>query len=149
MRAKFTWHTPLRTSLCFTVEKHILLWEILSDMKLIHLAMEFCVFRSEPAKKKKIIKYYTVCWTLRGIKCGFHLLSFLVKKCAFLSYFHFYYSTDYFILPTILQDVINICKELRCAYFCDYSRMSLSLAHNTIYKNYTCIYNRLILLMTL
>jgi len=39
------------------VEDRILLWEVLSDMKLTYLAIEFCILRLDTINKEKLINY--------------------------------------------------------------------------------------------
>ena len=69
------------------VENHILLWEILSDMKLIHLAVECCVLRSEVANKEKLICLYKKCLTIRRLQCSFLCSkNFTSEQRVFLSF---------------------------------------------------------------
>ena len=103
--------------MCFSlVEDHILLWEIFSNMKLTHLAMEHCVLRSKAANKVKLISLYKQCLTIRGIQCGDCCCGkyFTNKDMMMLSYFpslNYCYVQYYDGLSTIVQDVINNCKE--------------------------------------
>ena len=105
------------------VENHFLLREILSNMRLIYLALEFCALKSEPANKERLIKLYQKCWTISGIHCElkFNCGNITDEDITFLSYFpslNRIYSTDYpGLLPTIVHNVINNCKEIRCASF--------------------------------
>ena len=104
------------------VEDHnvILLWEILSDMNLTHLAVELGFLKSEAINKRKLISLYQRCWTIRGIQCDNHDEVVFAEVGLMLSYFS---SLNYFFMryhtspPTIVQDVINNCKELRCVSF--------------------------------
>ena len=119
------------------VEDHILLWEILSNMKLTHLAVEFKVLKSEPSNKEKLMSLYQKCCTIRGIQCGgdryvhaFTKVGFMLSCFSSLNYcFMRYYTSS----STIVQDVITNCKELRCVSFhSNYWNHSLSLSttHN-------------------
>jgi len=114
------------------VGDHILLWEILSDIKLIYLAVEFSVLRSQPANKEKFIRLFKKCLSIRGINCSFHCDNITIEDIMLLSYFpslNYFYSSDYVRLPTIIQDVINNCQELKCAYFNNCYPLTLSIAH--------------------
>jgi len=119
------------------IVNHLLLWEILSNMRLIYLALEFCALKSEPANKERSIKLYQKCWTIRGIHCElkYNCGNITDEDITFLSYFpslNYIYSTDYpGLLPTIVNNVINNCKEIRCAFFYQH-RLSQSLdsTHN-------------------
>ena len=121
--------------ICFTlVQDHILLWEILHDMKLTHLAMEFCVLRSEAANEEKLICLQKCC-TIRGIQCDDYCCETLTKEdILMLSYFpslNYCYVKFYGRLPTIVQDIINNCKELRYVSFnCYHISKPLSLSSN-------------------
>ena len=126
--------------ICVTkVEDQIQLWEILSNMKLTHLGVAFCVLTPEAANKEKLICLYQKCWTNRGIQCSYSLECCLKHSTSedvlMLSYFP---SLNYIYLdlcpdltpPTIVQDVINNCAELNL-FYCDCSyHLSLNLSHN-------------------
>jgi len=106
------------------VENQILFWEILGDTKLTHLAVEFSFLRPKAAIKKMLFCSYQKCCTIRGIQCyDDWWTEFTYEDTAVLSYFT---SLSYCCvplhhrLPTIVQDVINNCKQLTCAYFCSY-----------------------------
>ncbi|XP_065914507.1 uncharacterized protein [Dysidea avara] len=96
------------------VEDHVLLWKILSDMKLSHLTMEFCVLEAKDANKKTLICLYQKCWTIRRIQCGYcsHCRTATYKDTLMLSYFP---SLIYCYLnePAMVQDLINNCKKLK------------------------------------
>ncbi|XP_065920439.1 uncharacterized protein [Dysidea avara] len=104
------------------VEDHILLWEILSDMKLTHLAVEFCVLRA--TKKEKLICLYQKCY-IRGIQCEYcrYCGIFTDEDTLMLSYFpslnccYLQSSGVVTAVPTIVQDVVNNCNELECVRF--------------------------------
>ena len=120
------------------VENHILLWEILSDMKLTHLAVQFCILRSQTANKEKLVCFYKKCLTVRGIE--FHYVHNSCDSCVANEHtVPCFPSLDYCklranepcIVPTIVQDVINDCKELKCVSFdLDFIKVSLGLVHN-------------------
>ena len=116
------------------VQDHVLLWEILHDMKLTHLAVDFCVLESEAANKEKLICLYQNCWTVRGLQCCYcdHcgcedsvLLSYFPSlNCCYFEYFQ--------DVPTFVQmDVINSCKEVKSITVHCMRQISLNVpAHN-------------------
>ena len=119
------------------VEDHILFWEICGDMKLTHLAVEYCLFKSGAANKKKLICLYQKCWTKRGIQCSWYCScwNFTIEDMLLLSNFLSlkYCNLSVFLeLPTVVQDAINSCKELECVRFnCYFLNPVLDkLAHN-------------------
>ena len=116
-------------------EDHILLWEILSDMKLTHLAVDFHILRSKAANKEKLICLLQKCSTMRGIECRLQLCQYYCcgsLDTLMLSYFtslHYCYLTCYDHSVTLSLDMINNCKELRCMSVTAIN-LSLNLAHN-------------------
>ncbi|XP_065914945.1 uncharacterized protein [Dysidea avara] len=118
------------------LENHILLWEILSDMKLTHLTVDACILRSKVASKKTLVCLYQKCRTIRGIQCGYCTCKSSSKLSnkypVTLSYFpSLNYCYLYHKKPTMVQDVINICKELKCFWYsCEYYQLSLNVAYN-------------------
>ena len=125
------------------VEDDILLWKILSDMKLTHIAVEYNVLEPEAANKEKLISFYQKCCTIRGIQCGDGCPDYddsaFTEVGLILSYFpSLNYCNcsmwDTCAPSTIVQDVINNCKELRCVSFltCD---MNNSLSLNATYNH--------------
>jgi len=114
------------------VVDHVILWEILSDMKLTYLAVEFSVLRSQPANKEKLICLFKKCLSIRGIHCSFLCGNITIEDAMFLSCFpslNYFYSSDDVRLPTVIQDVVNNCKGLRGAYFNNFYPLTLSIAH--------------------
>jgi len=116
------------------VEGHILLWEILSDMKLTHLAMKFCILRYKAASKKALIRLYQKCFTIRGIQLNdcFCKGSSASKDALMLSYFPSlkYCNLDYRKKPAMVQDVINNCKQLKCVRYSCSDKLLLNLVDN-------------------
>ena len=117
------------------VENHILLWEILiSDMKLTHVGVEFSVLNS---KAIRLICLYQNCWTIKGIQCGDNWYENFTKEDAFeipmlLSCFpslYYCYLSYCELPPSTVQDVINNCKELRCASFSHLDLFLLNVTH--------------------
>ncbi|XP_065908495.1 uncharacterized protein [Dysidea avara] len=108
------------------------LWEILSNMKLIHLGVEFCVLRLEAANKEKLICLYQKCWTIRGIQCSDCDCEH-EEDTLMLSYFpslnYCYLYLVYQSSPTIVKDVISNCTELK-VFYCVRLHLSLNLSHN-------------------
>jgi len=88
------------------------LWEILSNMKLTHLAAQCCTFRSEAVAKGMLLK---MCLSIRAVEfkrcfcCSYEELD-----TSMLSYFtslHYCYLID---LKFLSLDMIETCKELLC-----------------------------------
>ena len=116
------------------VEDQTQLWEILSNMKLTHLAVEYRALRSKAANKEKLICLCQKCWTIRGIQCGdCYLEGSTNEDTLMLSYFlSLNYCYIYLVNHTphtVVQDVINNCTELK-VFYCNCYRLSLNLAHN-------------------
>jgi len=119
------------------VEDQILLWEILSKMKLTHLAVGCCLLRPEYVKKEKLICLYQNCWALRAIQyhscnsCG----DFTVEDALLVSYFpsmDYWYSMSSQMLSTVVQDIIGNCKSLKYASFIDSPLLLPKLDNNNL-----------------
>ena len=116
------------------VESHVLLWEILSDMKLTHLAMNFCVLRYKAAA---FVRLHQKCCTIRGIQLNHYCCckgysNSPSRDALMLSYFPslYYCNLKYKRKPAMVQDVINNCKELKCVRYSCNDKLSLNLVHN-------------------
>ena len=97
------------------VENLILFWEILSNMKLTHLAIDDCLLLPEAAMKEKLISLYQKCWSIRGIQCNVYRVNSANEGVSMLRYFlslKYCYLTSSHTLPTVVQDVINNCNKL-------------------------------------
>ena len=74
------------------VEDQTQLWEILSDMKLTHLAVDVCVLLPSVRDKQKLISSFQRCTNLQALECRCKeycssCLSKLVSNCLLvLSY---------------------------------------------------------------
>ena len=121
------------------VEDHILMWEILSNMKLTLLNVEFCILRPKAANKKRLIELFKKCWGITGMSIAYGCRcpqSFSNKDQGILMLSHFpllYYCCVEIDLklPTIVQDMINNCKELRNFHFRLFNEpLSLRASHN-------------------
>ena len=116
------------------VEGHILLWKILSDMKLTHLTMNFCVLRYKFANKKALFRLYQKCFTIRGIQLNRFCCkgSSANKDALILSYFPSlnYCNLEYRKKPAMVQDIINNCKELKCVRYSCSDKLLLNLVDN-------------------
>ena len=64
------------------VDDHILLWGILSDMKLTHLAIDYCNLTLKCLNKENPIAFLKKCSTIKGIHCDH-----TVNGKSILSYF--------------------------------------------------------------
>jgi len=50
------------------VEDQVHLWEILSDMKLTHLAVDLCILKHDDAVKERMINLFLQCSVLQGLE---------------------------------------------------------------------------------
>ena len=121
--------------ICFTkVQDHILLWDILNDMMLIHLAAEFCVFKPTAANMKKAYCLYQECWTIRGIQsdeCHRCFRNSINEDTLILSYFpSLNYCNISHTKPAIIEGVINKCKELKWFRYSYASQTTLNFGDN-------------------
>jgi len=134
------------------MENRILLWEILSDMKLTHLAVEVCILRSTTLNRQKLIHLYQKCRALTAVET--RCKSYDCSPCDDL-----YIEDDvhcltvtpssitelysYWKLPTAVQNVLNGCKNLKCARFDDLNCykcfLSLNLTTCSLHLEQLCI----------
>jgi len=126
------------------LESQIRLWEILSDVKLTHLGLDFCnisLCKENVVYQDMMIKLYQKCSNLLALEsvcnifsCGDCKLS-NVKDSLLLSHFP---SLKYCKLSnrssTSVQDIVSSCKELQCFRIRNSTsalrKLSLSAAHN-------------------
>ena len=118
------------------VENHIQLWEILSDMKLTHLALEPCNFmpvEDDDAYRQNLVKLYQKFSHLQALCLGSRLdikINPPVRcpNCAKLDNHHILLLSKFPSLAycklfrisrasTAIQDVLTNCKEIRCFCF--------------------------------
>jgi len=104
--------------------------------------MNFCVLRCETVNQKALICLYQKCCTIRGIQCDVHYRccgknsasedALMLSYFSSLHYCNLYYLYMYQQKPTMVQDVINSCKELKYVRYHAYHTrgMSLNLVHN-------------------
>ena len=120
------------------VEDKVLLWEILRNLRLTHLAVGFCLIRSEDANRERLNFLYQNCWTLRAIQCnscnscGHFTVNDAMPASFFPSLNHFYLRLESSTseIPTIVQEMISNCKTLECASFIASYALLLNLTHN-------------------
>ena len=101
------------------IEDLVLLWEILSAMKLNHLAIRFCLLGSQAINKEKLISLYQKCQTIRGMQCDYCKFS-MYENISMLSYFpslNCCYFKSSRVISSVVQDVVGNCKELKSAHF--------------------------------
>ncbi|XP_065886988.1 uncharacterized protein [Dysidea avara] len=120
------------------------LWEILSNLKLTHLGVEFCVIspcREDTVYQEKMIFLYQRCLSLLALESLCNVLSCIdcrlsnVKDSLLLSHFP---SLKYCKLSnrncTSVQDIISSCNKLQCLKvrnsMSTSKKLSLSVAHN-------------------
>jgi len=126
------------------LESQIRFWEILSNVKLTHLGLQFCVIslcKEKAVYQDMMINLYQKCSRLLALESPCKILSCEdcklsdVKDSLLLSHFP---SLKYCRLSnrtsTSVQDIISNCKELKCFRIrnstCTLRRLSLSAAHN-------------------
>ena len=121
------------------VEDHIIMWEILSNMKLTELKVESCLLKPKCASKKMLIGLYKKCWSITKMNvfyaCHCHQSFFNRGQGALmLSYFPSLNCCQAELtssLPTIVQDFTNNCKELRVIHVRQYEQpLSLCATYN-------------------
>ena len=112
------------------------LWEILSNMKLTHLAAVCCTLRSEAAAKGMLLK---MCLCIRAVEFkSCFCCSCVELDTSMLSYFtslHYCCLIDFEFLSL---DMIEMCKELKCVSILAWN-LSLNLAH-TKYLQQLCMH---------
>ena len=82
------------------VEDHVLFWETLSNMKLTHLAIEFCFLNLVEDNIEKLICLFQKCWTIRGIQCELLFGCFTNRTASIVRCFP---SLNYFYLNVIID----------------------------------------------
>ena len=137
--------TGLDISGISTLESQIQLWEILSDMKLTHLAVDFCVISplsGDVVLKKTLVFLFQKCSSLIALEywckssiCG-NCKKAPVENCSLLSHFP---SLQYCKIArhysTSIQDIITSCKKLKYCILCEVPTMNcppliLSTSHS-------------------
>ena len=119
------------------VENQIKLWEILSGMKLTHLAMESCaIFPSTQTDKQNFIDSFQTCASLQAIEtlsapwcgacCSLCADNSLLNLFPFLNHCVTYTCCRQH--HTVLQDIITSCKELHYLHYTDNSAVDQSLS---------------------
>jgi len=87
-------------------------------MKLMYLVIDFCVLRSEAGNNEKLICLYQKC-DIKALHCQYFgiltdedaliLSNFPLLNCFYLQ------STS--TVPTIIQDLVNNCRQLKSIHF--------------------------------
>ena len=105
------------------MESQIQLWEILSDMKLTHLAVDFCAISplsGDAVLKKNLIFLFEKCLSLQALeywcRANFcrNCTKAPVENCSLLSHFpSLQYCKVVKHYSTSIQDIITSCKELK------------------------------------
>jgi len=97
------------------VENQIRLWEILSDMKLTHLAVELCVLIPSANNEQKLISLFQKCTNLQALEV--HDFKHAIRNMSIMSHFpsliHCIISSAY-DCATDLTDILTTCKYLKC-----------------------------------
>jgi len=118
------------------VESKLHLWEILSNLKLIHLTADYCIIR--PGVDEKIFHFYQKCSSLVALYCRINLRScrscrgslrgLLLVPCQFPSLGYLKISGDGPKLEKV-DNIITSCKELRCFSYTSVFRYPHSLSY--------------------
>ena len=118
------------------VEDLTQLWEILSDMKLTHLALEYCVLPSGATNKERFISLLKKFSSVRAIELkhdagcyyyGCNEEDTSILSCfPLLQYCYLRFAGD---LPTPALEMVNKCMGLKCVRIFAWS-LSLKLAYN-------------------
>ena len=129
------------------VENQVQLWEILSNMKLTHLAVDLCMLKHDKVVKERMCYLFQQCSVLQALEvynddlscseCGEFVSGDLIQVCYFpvLSYckltrFHFQCS--------VVHDIVASCTRLstlsiHCSLYQSLSP-TLTLAHSSTLK---------------
>ncbi|XP_065907294.1 uncharacterized protein [Dysidea avara] len=117
------------------VESHLGLWELLSKMKLTHLFVDTCLFCGD-SDEEKLVQLFQKCSSLQALqieRCYYHHNCEKCTKCrvnwSLLSHFpvlkYCRFSPDH---STVLQDIINGCKQLTILSCNCFNSKSLSVS---------------------
>ena len=112
------------------VEDHTQLWEILSDMKLTHLAVELCVLLpSVEGGAERLTDLFQTCTNLQALEsrfshCDSCVVKFVDRSLSVLSNFSslIHYIADFSVRlrssnNTSLQDILTNCKQIKYLYY--------------------------------
>ena len=107
------------------VEDQVHLWEILSDMKLTHLAMDLCILRNDDAVKERMNYLFLQCSVLQalemyngGFSCS-ECKEFVREYLLQLSYFPMLSYCKLTMFPfqsTVVYDIVTNCNALKILY---------------------------------
>jgi len=122
------------------VEDQVVLWEILSSMKLTHLLVEACIFQPLLGNKESLCRLFNQCSSLCALELDALYLSEICEECIayrgqlpLLSYFpvlkfcRLYADEDI----NIAQEIISGCKELCCLSCTSFVQLSVSSAYHS------------------
>ena len=126
-----------------STESHLEFWNIVSKMKLTHLALEICFFFGIDCDEQKLIPLFQKCSTLQAIQVELYRFSdcsACMEECnanwSLLSHFPaLKYCKFYPSHATVIQDIINNCKELTilsCAHGFDICLLLSSVNTSTL-----------------
>ena len=135
------------------VEDQTQLWEILSDTKLTHLAVELCVLLPSVENKGKLIGLFQQCTDLQAIEskysyCDSCALRFVDKVQSILSHFPslIHHIADLSVCHyrnyTGLQDLLTSCKKLECLYYSygeNVQRPFVLVPYHTLHLQQLCL----------
>ena len=107
------------------IESHTQLWEILSDMKLTHVAVDLCVLlpSAEEDQFIKLVSLFQKFNTLQALETfnnGDDGVIPLVSGASILSHFPvliYFVHTPCRSIPMALHDIVTSCKQLKYLWF--------------------------------
>ena len=122
------------------VEDQLLLWEILSDMKLTHLAVEVCIFQPLIGNREYLVGSFKKCSSLYALQLDAIYLYDACEECmdyggqwSLLSCFPVlkYCKVQTDEDEDDVQEIIDGCKELICLSCTSYAQLSLSFTSHS------------------
>ena len=98
------------------------LWEILSDMKLTHLAVELCILLPSAIYNQRLIRAVKKCTGLKALETRYCSCPVVEKSSSLLSHFstliHCILTVNHH-LANLLQDILTGCRELKYLKYTD------------------------------
>ena len=119
------------------VEDQVVLWEILSDMKLTHLAVEVCIFQPLIGNGEYLVSLFEKCSSLHGLQLDaiYRSEEYIDYggQWSLLSYFPVlkYYKVQTDDDENDVQEIFDSCEQLFCLSCKSYAQLSLSSASHS------------------
>ena len=122
------------------VEDQVVLWEILSDMTITHLAIEVCIFQPLIGNGEYLVSLFEKCSSLHGLQLDAIYRSSSCEECIdyggqwlLLSYFPVlkYCKVQTDDDENDVQEILDSCEQLFCLSCKSYAQLSLSSASHS------------------